>query len=225
MSAQRTHEREYMWLHDDSEEDLVGADWHQRAITGLYNSLRDVALLAGLPWHVGNQLTLIAWKPDGMAWRPSPDIMVHSHAGPELRKEMATRDAGPPALIIEVASQSTWEYDVDTAAGKAMGYLALGVPSYLVFDPTQEYLGYSCRGWQRVGGVAREWRPTPDGRYEDNALGVSFRPDGDLLRVIDALGQPIAYEYEKTQEIMELRARLEQLRASGTTPPSAPTAE
>ena len=34
MSAQREQVLDYSWLHDDTEEDLVGADWHQHAIGG-----------------------------------------------------------------------------------------------------------------------------------------------------------------------------------------------
>lgn len=190
-------------LHDDMEEDLVGTDWHQRAISSLYTSLSDVAQRAGLPWHVGNQLTLVAWKPDGTAWRPSPDIMVHPQGGPAPRKEMVARTDGAPALVVEVASESTWSYDADTAEGKAAGYLALGVPEYLIFDPTGDFLGGApCRGWRLVDGAAQEWRPTADGRYA-SALGLSMRPDGDRLRVLDRAGNPMPYEYEKTWELAE----------------------
>ncbi len=92
--------------------------------------------------------------------------------------------------------------------------MALGVPAYLVFDPTGEYLGAHtpCRGWQRAGTMVREWLPTPDGRYESRELGVSLQPDGDLLRVFDASGHPMLYEHEKTREIERLRAELAQLR-------------
>jgi len=190
-------------LHDDMEEDLVGTDWHQRAISSLYTSLSDIAQRAGLPWHVGNQLTLVAWKPDGTAWRPSPDIMVHPQGGPAPRKEMVARTDGAPALVVEVASESMWSYDADTAEGKAAGYLALGVPEYLIFDPTGDFLGGApCRGWRLVDGTAREWRPSADGRYA-SALGLSMRPDGDRLRVFDHAGKPMPYEYEKTWELAE----------------------
>jgi len=190
-------------LHDDMEEDLLGTDWHQRAISSLYTSLSDVAQRAGLPWHVGNQLTLVAWKPDGTAWRPSPDIMVHTQGGPAPRKEMVARTDGAPALVIEVASESTWSYDADTAEGQAAGYLALGVPEYLIFDPTGDFLGGApCRGWRLIDGATREWRPSADGRYA-SALGLSMRPDGDRLRVFDRTGTPMPYEYEKTWELAE----------------------
>ena len=43
MSAQREQGLDYSWLHDDTEEDLVGADWHQHAIRALSTSLQALA--------------------------------------------------------------------------------------------------------------------------------------------------------------------------------------
>jgi len=192
-------------LHDDTEEDLLGTDWHQRAINSLYMNLEDIAQRAGLPWHVGNQLTLVAWNRDGTAWRPSPDIVVHPSAGPASRKEMVARTDGVPALVIEVSSESTWAYDVDDIEGKAAGYMALGVPEYLAFDPTGEYLGAPCRGWRRAGNTIDVWSPDAAGRYA-SVLGIFLRPDGDRLRVFGRDGRPLPYEYEKTRELDE-RAR------------------
>src|SRR5579885_3495620 len=138
-------------LPDDTEEDLVGAAWHQNAIVRLYDSLVDLADQYSYRWHVGNQLTLVARMPDGTFWRPSPDIMVHPDAGSEPRKEMVVATDGLPALVVEVASESTWRYDVNDCDGKAAGYLTIGVREYLVFDPMGDYLPDQCKGWRRVG--------------------------------------------------------------------------
>jgi len=220
MSVQQIVER--FSLPDDTEESLVGTDWHQRAIVNTYDALLDLAILTGAPWHVGNQLTLVAWVPDGSVWRPSPDIMVHPNAGPAPRKEMVARDDGPPALVIEVASESTWRNDVNALHGKAAGYLALGVRDYLVFDPTGAYLGVPCRGWQRSGAGAHDWKPAPDGRYHSRSLGVSFRAEGVFLRVYDRDGRPIASREERLQEIATLRAELAQLRQQNELTDSFP---
>lgn len=236
MSAQHEHafdwlhddsrERVDPWLHDDMEEDLVGAEWHQHAIHTLVTSLRDLADERQWSWHVGDQLTLVAWKPAGGPWRPSPDVMVHPYAGPAARREISARDEGIPALVVEVASASTWHYDVDTTQGKVFGYMGLGVPDYLVFDPTGEHLGQPCRGWQVVDGVAREWRPDADGRYQTQTLGIALRPENDLLRVLNPQGEPVPFAYEnahaarrlrqeteqQARELAELHAELERLR-------------
>ncbi len=200
---------------DDTEEDLVGTDWHQDAIRGVRTSLRDLADLAGLPWHVGDQLTLVAWGPHGTSWRPSPDIMVHPLAGATRRKEMDARTDGIPALIVEVASESTWRRDVDleTDEGKARGYLALGVPEYLVFDPLDAYLGVPCRGWRTIGGRIEGWDPTGSGYYESHSLGIALRPEGTLLRVFDHAGLPVPFEFEKTRLLADQAIELARLRA------------
>ena len=49
----------------------------------------------------------------------------------------------------------------------------------------------------------QEWQPASDGRYHCASLGISFGPDGDLLRVFDPEGRPVAYIHEKSQEIAE----------------------
>ena len=207
------------WPRDDTEEDLVGTDWHQDAIRGLRTGLRDLAQRAGLPWHVGDQLTLVAWGSFRTPWRPSPDIMVHPMAGAARRKEMDTRTDGLPALIIEVASESTWRKDVDlrTNGGKARAYLALGVPEYLVFDPLDAYIGGPCRAWRMVEGQIETWDPASDGRYESHTLGIALRPEGALLRVFDHASLPVPFEFEKTRLLMDqidqLAAQVEQLDA------------
>lgn len=190
------------WLHDDTEEDLVGADWHQRSIRTSVMSLEDLAAMQDLPWHVGDQLALLCNKPDRLPWRPMPDVMLHARAGAAKRAEMSVLADGVPDLIIEVASPTTWAYDVDTRAGKAWGYLHLGVANYLVFDPDGSLLGEQCRGWQLRAGKVQPWLPEADGRYHAIGPGVSFQAEGDLLRIFDQDGTPVLFSHEKTQRLL-----------------------
>lgn len=224
MSAQ--HSLAYRWLPDDTEESIVGADWHQDAISSLRNGLRDVAREHGWPWHVGDQLTLVAWHPDGTTWRPKPDIMVHPQAGPLPRDEMNAATDGLPALIVEVASPSTYTSDVNVSPpsrerrdAKGFEYLAWPLPEYLVFDPTEAYLPGQVRAWRTVEGRVQEWLRDADGQYRSHTLGVSFRPEGFFLRILDPAGKPIPFDHEKAdtiarleQENAALRALIERLR-------------
>lgn len=210
------HRVDDFWLPDDTEEDLVGADWHQYAIVVLYNGLRDVADLRHLPWHVGNQLALVG-SASGGVWRPMPDIAVYPAAGPELRKEMSVTKDGPPTLVVEVVSPSTWEYDVNDVSGKVVGYLGTGVEYYLAFDPTNELMGTPCRGWRRTGGATRTWRQEADGSYHCAPLGIALRPDGIILRVLDQDGQPVPTREERLEQLADqarqLTARTEEIAA------------
>ncbi|HVA92161.1 MAG TPA: Uma2 family endonuclease [Chloroflexota bacterium] len=196
-----------IWLHDDTEEDLVGADWHQEAIGGVVDAVRDHVELSGLPWHVGNQLTLAAWKPDGAPWRPGPDVMIHLAGGPQPREQMDARADGLPALVIEVVSKTTWRYDQDVARGKAWGYLALGIPELLLFDPSAEYLDPPCRGWLLEGGRPRTWQPDEQRRFQ-SALGIAFQAEGLRLRVLDSHLRPLPFRHEKTSTLAAQRLAL-----------------
>ena len=190
------------WLHDDSEEDLVGADWHQEGIRTSVLGLKNISAARNLPWHIGDQLTLVCTKPDGSPWRPMPDVMLHARGGGRKRAEMSVSIDGVPELIIEIASPTTWTYDVDTRAGKAWGYMHLGVINYLVFDPDGSLMGEQCRGWQIHEGIIRPWRPSArDNRYHALRLEISFRAEGDLLRIFDQDGQPVPFPHEQDATI------------------------
>ncbi|HVC79456.1 MAG TPA: Uma2 family endonuclease [Chloroflexota bacterium] len=200
-----------IWLHDDTEEDLLGADWHQEAIVRSVDGLLDHAEVEELPWHVGNQLTLVAWRPDGASWRPSPDVMVHPAAGPAPREEMNARTEGLPALVIEVVSKTTWRYDRDLVRGKAWGYFALGIPELLLFDPSGEYLDPPCQGWRLEEGMPQPWLPDGEGRFH-SALGVAFQAEGMRLRVLDRQLRPIPFRQERTAAMANHQRELEHQR-------------
>jgi Uma2 family endonuclease len=191
----------------------------------LRNGLREVAQEQGWPWHVGSQLTLVAWHPDGSPWRPMPDIMVHPHAGPSLRREMDAASEGLPALIIEVASPTTVASDLNVDSptprrpeAKAHEYLAWPVPEYLVFDPQGSFLAGQVRAWHVVEGRVEDWRPDAGGRYH-SALGVSFEPEGISLRIYDPGGRPVPLDEENpivraqlAREAAEARRQAEEAR-------------
>ncbi len=204
---------DYWHLPDDTEESVVGTEWHQLAMRTLVNALQDVAQRAHPTWHVGDQLTLIGPQPGGHGlWRPKPDVLIHPTAGPQLRRELDTRVEGLPTLVFEVLSPTTWERDLmlednpDRPLGKACGYLEMwGVPEYLAFDPQEEFVRGQVRAWKRVAGQTVAWEVGTSGRYE-SALGVSFAVDGPMLRVYDELGQRVPISLEKNS-LLEDQAR------------------
>ena len=57
-------------------------------------------------------------------------------------------------------------------------------------------------------GRVEEWPPDAAGRYHSRLLGVSFRPEGFFLRIVDPAGNLVPLDHEKADTI----ARLEQER-------------
>lgn len=214
-------------LADDTEETLVGSSFHQDAIATAYQCLQWYRFSRDLPWFIGNQLKLLTPRASGRsAYSPSPDLLIHTTLGNDLRASLSVAREGPPALIIEVLSPSTGlGTDLD-AAGKLGAYAAMGVAEYLTFDPTGEIIPEQLRAWRLgPGDTYAPWEPTAAWRWQ-SALGIAFAPQGRQLRVFDDTGEPIprydeiairVREQERRQAAQErenaaLRAELERLR-------------
>ncbi len=214
-------------LRDDTEEDLLGSDWHRAAIRALYDSLWAAAAQAGLPWHVGDQLEHLIPRPGMADWRPSPDIAVHLTAGQGSYTSFDTRAEGMPPFVVEVVSRSTWRHDIGAGTtpdsyGKVFGYGYAGVREYLVFDPDVEWLGAPVRAWRRTAQGFVPWEAGPDGRWHSTTLGLSLEVQAPLLRVYDAAGLLLPIFREAHQRIehalgqarrAELEAEAERQRA------------
>ncbi|MGH2410568.1 MAG: Uma2 family endonuclease [Chloroflexota bacterium] len=197
-----------VYLRDDTEEDLVGSDLHQESIHTAHQGIKRVGRKRRLPWHVSNQLVVLMGKVSGKEWRPSPDIFVHTTAGSEPLTSLNVAIHGVPEFAIEVASQSSWEYDLEL---KRRMYGRVGVQEYLVYDPTGEFLGAQVRAWRATPRGFVLWRPEANGRWNSGVLDLSFRPEGMLLRVFDRDGSLVPTFDEQERRIAELEARLRSL--------------
>jgi Uma2 family endonuclease len=223
---------EFDFLPDDTEESLLGTPLHQLVIVTLFNSLMRFARRTGLPWFVGNQTKLLLPRRGArVPYQPSPDITVHPTLGTPPESSLDARTAGPPALVIEVASPATARaHDLDTLDPRAKpgAYAAAGIAEYLAYDPTGDIIPERVRAW-RMGdeGVYVAWLPEADGRWHSRALGISFAPLGLLLRVygpdgelvpnnedMDALLAASRREAaERDEELAAMRRENEELRA------------
>ena len=200
-------------LTDDTEEDLVGTDLHQRAIRTLCENLLLVQEKRGAPWHVGMQLTtLMGDVPGKKDWRPSPDVLVHLTAGPGNLSSLDAVALGAPQLVVEALSESTWGRDVKL---KKEGYWYAGVEEYLIFDPTTTYLGTDVQAWRRGARGFVPWRARTGGRWHSRMIDVALHPQGMLLRVTDRDGQlmPTLSEAVRLAERERLAAEQERLAA------------
>jgi Uma2 family endonuclease len=228
--------RSFLTLADDTEESVVGSSLHQDAISTLYTGLTIVRDLRGVPWFVGNQLTLVIPREGHRPYRPMPDVFVHPTLGAAHRTELDITAEGPPALAIEVISPTTAKNDVNLRDGKAGAYAHSGITEYLVFDPEAEHIGAQVWAKRARGTEFVPWLPETDGRWHSKDLDLSFAPLGILLRIYDATGSlvPLASELarqrsvdmrhiaeldrqiaERDQRLAAMAAEIERLKAGG----------
>ncbi len=220
-------------LPDDTEESVLGAEWHQEAIGTLAWSLRIAADRARASWDVTETVGLDGLAHlDGTSYTPRPDVMVLPTALPFKGDATAMlMQVGAPLFVAEVASPSTVLND---RQGKQETYAGAGIAEYFIFDPSGERLGQrgvQAEAWRLPRAGARhyvQWAPEEDGAWRSRALGVRLRVVGLFLQVEDHRGDlipPIVagsrereeairlYQVSKQERDAALHARQEALHA------------
>ena len=125
----------------------------------------------------------ICYDPDDLARRISPDVYIAfgvDAAAIRSRLIYLPWEAGkPPDFVMEVASRSTAQEDVER---KPAIYELISAGEYWMFDPTGgRYYGNPLRGRRLV-----------DGRYQD--IELTREPDGVLKGYSEALGLSVAWD-------------------------------
>lgn len=199
-----------VWPPDDTEESVVGTDLHQTTIINLRLGINEIAHLrrqAGqpVPWHALDQTVLLGCRRrDGTAYRTQPDVFVYPHAIDAKRGSMALTLDGPPVLIIEVLSESTYASDIDLNEGKGYSYARAGVREYMALDPTREYLPAGIQAWRLADGVYQPWEPDAAGLWRSAQIAVAIGVEGTLAAVYTLDGRRMLREGEVAAEL-ELR--------------------
>ncbi len=194
------------WLPNDTEESIVGTEWHQEAIGALAIMLRHVAeRRGGAAWGVCEQVALSGLRyPNGTPYDPRPDVMVLTRRFPGDRASLSFRDAGAPLFIAEAASDSTVGKDIDA---KRQVYAAIGVREYVVFDPTGGVMSTPLLAWRLESGAYVLWQAEDDGWWHSRALDVSLQATQPFLAIRDRDGHIIV----PTRDIYRHNQRQEQL--------------
>ena len=179
-------------LPDDTEESVVGTEWHQEAIGDLAQKLREAGRRHEAAWGVCEQIALVGLRhADGRPYDPRPDVMVLPRPLPSGRLSAIALGGtdGAPLFVAEVASRST--VDGDTG-DKRHAYAAIGVAEYVVFDPDGALLpAGALQAWRLDGGAFVPWAAQADGWWYSSALGVSLQPAQPVLALRDREGQAI----------------------------------
>jgi hypothetical protein len=199
------------WPPDDTEESVVGSEYHQHVIDAARDGLRMAARANGASWHALSQVPLAGFRrPDGSPYPMLPDVFVHPQPNPHpgSGQTLTFADVGVPLLVIEVLSETTYRWDLDVERGKAWSYADAGVPEYIVVDYERRYMDEHVRALRLSGGRWTPWPATGQGRWESATLGVSFEFDGLYLRVRDAAGRLTPLPQEAHALLLEQEARL-----------------
>ena len=207
------------WPPDDTEESVVGTDRHQITMYNLRLGINEIAhVTAGaeipLPWQALTQTMLTGFsRPDGSRYITLPDVFAYRRPMARDRGSLSILVEGPPALIVEVASESTHERDLDVTAGKAWSYAHASVGEYLVIDPIGLFLSVPARAWRLVEGQFQVWEPNGDGVWWSEQIPVGFGVADESALVFDSMGQPQLREGEVTAALTRERAMLASERA------------
>ena len=156
--------------------------------------------------------------PERMKGLRYPDMLVAFGVDPkEFRKRRAyviSEQGKPPDFVLEVASESTGDVDVDE---KPFDYARLGIGEYWRFDEFGSYHGKRLAGDRLVAG---RYEPMPiktisDGVLQGHSpvLNVNLRWDhGELMFYDPATGLPIPSRESERQGRLEAEAREESQR-------------
>jgi len=205
------------WPPDDTEESVVGSEFHQHVIDAARDGLRMAGQAGGAEWAALSQVALAGFqRPDGSAYTMLPDVFVHPRPNPrpESGTPLTLAEVGVPLLTIEVLSETTYRQDLDLEGGKGWSYAAAGVGAYLLVDITGRYMEEHVRALRLVGGRWTRWAATPGGRWESAELGVAFSFDGLYLRVYDAAGRLTPLPQQAHALLLEQAATLRDQEAT-----------
>jgi Uma2 family endonuclease len=113
----------------------------------------------------------------------APDVFVANGIPKKKRRVYKVWEEGRgPSLVIEVTSESTRGEDL--VRKKAL-YERLGVEEYFLYDPLDEYLTPPLQGYRLVAGRYQPIHPEPDGSLVSRTAGVTLRPEGERVRLVD----------------------------------------
>lgn len=203
-----------VWPLDDTEESVVGTDLHQMTIMNLRWGINEIARAVTpqggpAPWQALSQTVVTGFhRPDNSRYRTMPDVFVYRHPIGSRRGSVATSDEGPPALIIEVLSDSTADVDLDMKEGKGYSYARAGVQKYLTIDPAGDVLPELARAWRLDGTAYRRWEPDFDGRWRSESIAAAFGLEGLMAAVYTRDGERQLREGEVAEERARARAEL-----------------
>jgi Uma2 family endonuclease len=183
---------------------LGETDWHRREIVDLiyalekrYENVPDV--------YVSGNLLMYYIEGDNTK-SICPDVFLVEGVAKEERPVYKVWEEGKgPSLVIEMASKTTWEKDLDE---KMETYGRIGVVEYFLFDPVDLYLHPRLQGFRLTGG---RYYPIPaavDGSLVSQVTGLRLKLESERLRLMDlASGEKLLWAAEERAARQAAEAR------------------
>jgi Uma2 family endonuclease len=192
---------------------MVMGDAQFWAAAHLATSLRHYAQVHGRPWYVASLLPIVYRRRGEKRTRQvAPDVLVAFVAQRPRDSSDLAAEGVFPAFVLEVVSSSSVARDVDA---KRRLYEALGAQEYVLFAPEPELLEPRLQGHRRgAAGRFEPWASDAAGRLWSNVLELWLAPEGSLLRVVQAHGQPLLTYEESEAARRQAEAEREQEAAA-----------
>lgn len=210
------------WLPPDTEESVVGTQWHQEAIDALATMVGEVGRRHGQAWGIARGIALLdtgARYPDGKAYDPKPDVMVLPQPLPD--QDVATvsiAELGIPLFIAEIVSKSTAGNDLGF---KKEVYEFARVSEYITFDAAGHLIAPALHAWRLAEEAYVPWVADDDGWWHSRSLGITFQPTQPFLTIRDRDGRQLSlprqalqreYQVEQlTRELAEAQRRIAEM--------------
>ena len=182
---------ERYWPPDDTEESVVGTDHHQMTIMNIRFAINELARAAvgpnaPPPWQALSQTVLLGLRrPTGTLIKVLPDVYVYRKAIAQNRGSVSLRQDGPPVLAIEVASESTFQADLNLQNGKGWSYEQAGVREYVVLDPGGELIPTRLLAWRLEQGTYVPCAPQGGELWWSTEIPIGLAIEGALVGVYD----------------------------------------
>ena len=215
-------QREIVYPESDGEP-MAESDLHRKEMTYLIEALTEHFRQADDIYVAGN--LFFYYKKGDPRSVVAPDLFVVKGVAKRDRKVYKLwEEHRSPCFVVEVTSDTTRDEDL---SDKLTVYEQLGVDEYFLFDPLGDYLDPRLQGHRLVNG---SYQPAPlkrDGSLVSRTANVTFRVEGEHLRLTEASSGAPLLRYEEyaararqaearaadlEREVARLQAELERLR-------------
>ena len=129
----------------------------------------------------------------------APDVLLAQGVAKWARRIYRLWEEKTPALIFEITSKDTSDED---QGFKLQLYERLGVAELVLFDPYGEYLEPRLQGYRLERGRYQPIQPNRDGSLDLLTTGLTVRPEGERLRLVDtASGEKLLWNDELAEAL------------------------